>query len=177
MISPAKLSETLKRVNESTGQAVAWITLPMVVLTFAIVVLRYVFDIGWIWMQEIVVWMHAAVFMLAAGYTLKRDEHVRVDIFYRVMSSRRKAWVDILGTLFFLFPVCVFLGATSWDYAANSWLIHEGSQEAGGLPFPFVPVLKSVIPLTAALLALEGIAAALKAVLTLTTKPNSNADD
>jgi TRAP-type mannitol/chloroaromatic compound transport system permease small subunit len=142
--------------------------LPMVAVTFVVVVLRYIFDLGWIWMQESVVWMHAAVFMLAAAYTLNRDEHVRVDIFYRSMSPKRKALVDALGAVVFLFPVSIFLLVTSWDYVSVSWAIREGSREAGGLPYPFVPLLKSVIPLTALLLVLQGITDLIRSVSTLT---------
>lgn len=152
------LSAGLKRFSELTGIAVAWALLPMVAIQFVIVALRYVFDIGWIWMQEGVLWMHAAVFMLAAAYTLHHDEHVRVDIFYRRLSERGRAWVDILGTLILLLPMVIFLIVVSWDYVAVSWAIHEGSREAGGLPYPFVPLLKSLIPLTACLLLLQGIA-------------------
>jgi TRAP-type mannitol/chloroaromatic compound transport system permease small subunit len=132
--------------------------LPMVLVTFLIVVLRYVFDMGWIWMQESVLWMHAAVFMLAAAYTLNRDEHVRVDIFYRGLDPRRRALVDVLGTLLLLLPMMLFLFVSSLDYVGNSWARGEGSREAGGLPFPAVPLLKSLIPLTAGLLILQGVA-------------------
>jgi TRAP-type mannitol/chloroaromatic compound transport system permease small subunit len=130
----------------------------MVLVTFLIVVLRYVFDMGWIWMQESVLWMHAAVFMLAAAYTLNRDEHVRVDIFYRGLDPRRRALVDVLGTLLLLLPMMLFLFVSSLDYVGNSWVRGEGSREAGGLPFPAVPLLKSLIPLTAGLLILQGVA-------------------
>ena len=163
------LGETLSRFSEWTGRIIAWITVPMVVGTFVIVVLRYVFDFGWIWMQEGVVWLHAAVFMLAAAYTLKRDEHVRVDIFYREMSPRRKAIVNAVGTLLFLLPVCAFLALTSWDYVAVSWSIREGSREAGGLPFPFTSLLKTLIPLTAVMIVVQGIADLLASVALLRT--------
>jgi TRAP-type mannitol/chloroaromatic compound transport system permease small subunit len=159
--------EALRRVSELTGSLVAWLTLPMVLGTLVIVILRYAFDLGWIWMQESVVWIHAAVFMLAAAYTLNRDEHVRVDIFYRDMSPRRKALVNVAGTLLFLLPVSVFLLVVSWDYVAVSWRIHEASREAGGLPYPFVPLLKSVIPMTAFLLILQGAADLISGILTL----------
>ena len=154
----------LRSFSEWTGRLVAWLTLPMVIVTMVIVVLRYLFDLGWIWMQESVVWMHAAVFMLAAAYTLKHDEHVRVDIFYREMSEARKAWVNLMGTVIFLLPVCVFLIWTSIDYVQVSWSIREGSREAGGLPYPFVPLLKSLIPVTALLLALQGVADAIRGI-------------
>lgn len=153
-----ELAQKLQRISDLTGKLIAWLTLPMVLATFAVATLRYVFDLGWIWMQESVVWMHAATFMLATAYTLNQDEHVRVDIFYRNMSGRRKAWVDLIGTVVFLVPVAVFLIVSSWDYVAVSWRIHEASREAGGLPFPFVPLLKSLIPLTAVLVLLQGIA-------------------
>lgn len=152
------LSASLKRFSELTGKVVAWAMLPMVAIQFVIVALRYVFDIGWIWMQEGVLWMHAAVFMLAAAYTLQHDGHVRVDIFYRKLSQRGRAWVDILGTVFLLLPMVIFLIIASWDYVSVSWAIQEGSREAGGLRYPFVPVLKSLIPLTAFLLLLQGVA-------------------
>jgi TRAP-type mannitol/chloroaromatic compound transport system permease small subunit len=150
-----------------TGRITAWLMVPMVAGTFVVVVLRYAFDIGWIWMQESVVWVHAAVFMLGAAYTLNRDEHVRVDIFYRGMSPRRQALVDFLGTVLFLMPVTIFLGVTSWDYVATSWRIHEASREAGGLPYPLVPLLKTLIPLTSALLLLQGAAGAIDNLLCL----------
>ena len=84
------------RISNLTGRATAWLTLIMVLLTTIIVVMRYVFDVGLIWMQESVTWMHAAVFMLAAGYTLAMEEHVRVDIFYRRMSPSRRLMVDVI---------------------------------------------------------------------------------
>jgi TRAP-type mannitol/chloroaromatic compound transport system permease small subunit len=140
----------------------------MVLATFVVVVLRYAFDLGWIAMQESITWMHAAVFMLGAAYTLQQDEHVRVDIFYRGMSARGRAIVDLGGTLVFLLPVSIFLGASSWDYVATSWAIQESSREAGGLPYPFVPILKSLMPATALLLILQGIANLLTIALVLT---------
>ena len=126
-----------------TGQSVAWLTLVMVVLTFSIVVFRYGLNQGWIWLQESVTYMHAAVFMLAAAWAFQADEHVRVDIFYRDKPIRHKAWVNLVGTLVFLVPFCIFLLAVGWDYVAASWSAMESSREAGGLPLVFV--LKSLI--------------------------------
>ena len=163
-----RLKTNLERFSDLTGSAIAWLTVLMVLGTFVIVVLRYVFDLGWIAMQESIVWMHATVFMLGASYTLKQNEHVRVDIFYRRMSADRRAWVDVAGTVVFLLPLAVFVAVTSWDYVYTSWAIGEASREAGGLPFPFVPILKSLIPATAALLILQGIADLCGAVLVLT---------
>ena len=165
-----RAQEVLERFSELSGSAVAWLTVLMVLGTFVIVVLRYVFDLGWIAMQESITWMHAAVFMLGAAYTLKRDEHVRVDIFYRRMSARRQALVNMTGTAVFLLPMAVFLTLSSWDYVATSWAIREASREAGGLPYPFVPILKSLIPATALMLILQGIADLIRALLTFTNK-------
>lgn len=161
------VSDKLRRFSELSGRLIAWLTLPMVLGTFVVVVLRYVFDLGWIWMQESIIWMHAAVFMLAAAYTLNRDEHVRVDVIYRGMRPERKALVNLAGTVLFLLPMAVFLVVTSFDYVAVSWRIGESSREAGGLPYPFVPLLKSVIPATAVMLILQGIAAAVDDALVL----------
>lgn len=163
-----RLKSILERISELTGSAMAWLTVLMVLGTFVIVVLRYVFDLGWIAMQESIVWMHAAVFMLGASYTLKHNEHVRVDIFYRGSSAQRRAWVNVVGTVVFLLPLAAFVAVTSWDYVSTSWAIREASREAGGLPFPFVPIMKSLIPATALLLILQGIADLIGAVLVLT---------
>lgn len=161
----SRLLAQLERVNLATGRAIAWLTLAMVLVTFAIVILRYLFDIGWIWLQESVTWMHAAVFMLGAGYTLAKDEHVRVDVFYRRASPGRRALIDATGTLLFLVPVAVFLFWQSLDYVEASWQIREGSRDAGGLAYPAVPLLKSLIPVTAALLLLQAVVMFCRSVL------------
>ena len=154
----------LDRFSEITGQFTAWLTLLMVVVTFVIVVMRYVFDAGLIWMQESVVWMHAFVFMIGAAYTLQRDEHVRVDIFYREMSARGRAWIDLLGVLVFLLPLCIFLALKAWDFVAFSWALAETSRESGGLPYPLLPMLKTVLILMPAAVGLRGMASALRSL-------------
>jgi TRAP-type mannitol/chloroaromatic compound transport system permease small subunit len=159
-----KLVHRIEQFNSAVGQACAWLTLVMVLVTFLIVIMRYVFDLGWIWLQETVIWMHAAVFMLAAAYTLARNEHVRVDIFYKSMSARGQAIVNALGTLFFLIPVAVFLIWSSASYVAMTWRVEETSVEAGGLAYPWVPVLKTFIPVMATLLLLQGIAILLRSI-------------
>ena len=129
----------------------------MVIVTFVIVVMRYVFDAGLIWLQESVTWMHAAVFMIGASYTLQQDEHVRAAVFYRSMSHTRRAWVDLLGVCLFLWPLCAYLAWTSWDFVAVSWKMQEASRESGGLPYPLIPLLKSVLLLMPAVVALQGL--------------------
>jgi len=118
-------------------------------------------------MQESVVWMHAAVFMLGAAYTLFYEDHVRVDIFYRKMSDRGRAAVDFAGTILFLLPVCAWLASSAWDFAAVSWSLHETSREPGGLPYPAIPLLKSCILAMPVLLALQGVSMLLRALRTL----------
>ncbi len=146
----------LDRFSSLTGKATAWLTLAMVLVTFVVVILRYVFDIGLIWLQESVVWMHAFVFMVGAAYTLKHEGHVRVDIFYRAMSPGWRAWVDVIGVAIFLFPLCAFLGYKAIDYVALSWTLHESSREAGGLPYPLLPLLKSTLLIMPLMLGLQG---------------------
>jgi TRAP-type mannitol/chloroaromatic compound transport system permease small subunit len=151
-------------VSIATGRVASWLTLVMVLVTFVIVVMRYVFDAGAVWLQESVIWMHAVVFMIGAAYTLQQQEHVRVDIFYRRMSERRRALVDLLGVALFLLPVCVFLATKAWDFVLVSWQLREGSREPGGLPYPFVPLLKSVLLVMPVALALQGVSMLLRAV-------------
>ncbi len=149
------LSLRLDQVADLVGRSAAWLALALVLVTFAVVMLRYLFQLGWIAMQESILYLHASLFLLGTAYTLRKDGHVRVDIFYRGFSARRKALVDLLGTLFLLLPVCGFLLWASWDYVATAWSIHEGSQEAGGLPYVYL--LKTLIPLTALLLIVQGV--------------------
>jgi TRAP-type mannitol/chloroaromatic compound transport system permease small subunit len=150
-----------------TGKAAAWLTLFMVIVTFIVVVMRYVFDAGLIWLQESVIWMHAVAFMLGAAYTLQQEDHVRVDVFYRDMGPRGRALIDLLGVIVFLFPLCGFLGWKSFDFVAASWSLHEASRESGGLPYPLIPLLKSVLVLMPAAVALQGLSLLLRSFHTL----------
>lgn len=145
----------IDRLSAAVGRLVAWLTIVMVIGTVLIVLLRYLFDTGFIWMQESVTWMHAAVFMLGAAWALRSGDHVRVDIFYKQMTPRYQGWVDLLGTLFFLLPLCGYIFFESLPYVQQSWEIAERSREASGLPGLFL--LKTLIPLTALLLALQGV--------------------
>ena len=160
-----RIARFIDDLSERTGQVIAWLTLGTVLLTFTVVVLRYGFDSGSIAMQEAVTYLHAAVFMLGAAYTLKHDGHVRVDIVYRRLSARGQALVNLLGTLLLLLPVCLYILISSWEYVAISWNLREGSQEAGGLNAVFL--LKTAIPVMAVLLMLQGSAIVLHSLLQL----------
>ena len=168
MSNPASgLDSVIDRFSIATGHLVSWLTLLMVLVTFVIVILRYWFDIGFIWLQESVTWMHATVFMLGTAYTLQREEHVRVDIFYREMGDRRRALVNLIGVLLFLFPLCALFIVSGFDYAAASWRVAEESRNSGGLPYPAVPLLKSVLIIMPLALALQGTALIMRSVRSL----------
>ena len=157
----------LDRFSVATGRAAAWLTLLMVLVTFFIVVLRYIFGAGAIWLQESLTWMHAAVFMLGAAYTLQADGHVRVDVFYRDLSDKRKAWVNLLGVLLFLFPLCGFFIYESVNYVAAAWRFGEVSRNAGGLPYPAVPLLKSILIVMPVTVSMQGLSMLLTSIKTL----------
>lgn len=143
----------LEKLVAWTGRVVAWLTLLMVVLTFSVVILRYGFNLGWIWLQESITYFHATVFMLAAAWAYQLDAHVRVDIFYRDASDTQKAWVNLAGSFLFLIPFCLFMLYIGWDYVYPSWRLLEGSREAGGLPLVYL--LKSLILLFPVILLLQ----------------------
>jgi len=163
-VSPGKqaalrtLIRGVNSANELLGRAIAWLTLALVLITFTIVVMRYLFQTGSIALQESLLYLHSLIFLLGAAYTLKHEGHVRVDIFYRSMSTKGKAWVDLLGALFLLVPCCLFIFAISWDYVARSWSFFEGSGEAGGLDAVYL--LKSLLLLMPLTLLLQGLALA-----------------
>jgi TRAP-type mannitol/chloroaromatic compound transport system permease small subunit len=155
----------IDRLNDAIGRGIAWLTLAMVLITFSVVILRYVYSIGWVWMQESYVWLHGIVFMVGAGYTLLHNGHVRVDIIYRPSDYRYKAVIDILGSLLLLLPLVGLVFVTSFGYVADSWIRLEESREAGGLPGLFL--LKSMVLVFCVLLGLQGLALAGRSLLAL----------
>jgi len=155
----------LDRAAEWTGRVVSWLVLLMVLATFGVVLLRYAFGYGRIWMQELSTWAHAFVFLLAAAYTLKHDEHVRVDILYKAASPRRRALIDLLGALLLLVPASLLILLSSWDFAATAWSIGESSGETGGLSALYL--LKAAIPVAAILLLLQALSQIARALLGL----------
>lgn len=160
-------TNVLDRISIVAGRSASWLTLFMVLVTFVVVIMRYVFDAGAVWLQESVIWMHAVVFMLGAAYTLQQEEHVRVDIFYRNMSATRRGWVDLLGTVFFLLPLSLFLAYTAWDFVVVSWQLRETSREPGGLPYPLISLLKTMLLLMPLALTLQGISMLLVSIRTI----------
>lgn len=150
----------LDRVGSACGKLAAWLCLLMAAATGLVVVLRYGFNAGSQALQESVNYLHAAAFMLGAAYTLQCDAHVRVDIFYRRWSPRTRAWIDCIGSIVLLAPMCVFILWISIPYVADAWSIRESSADPGGLPAVFL--LKSLIPVLAVTLLLQGLAEILR---------------
>ena len=165
MLRLLKLLDICESVNRFLARGLAWLLLFMTVLCFMVVVLRYVLEINWVWAQELVVYSHGLLFMLCVGYTLLQEGHVRVDIFYRDFSPRRKAAVDIMGVLLFLVPFCLLVLFYSIPYVITSWQNWEGSPQADGLPLVFL--LKTAIIIMPLLLLLQGGALGIRSFLVL----------
>ena len=161
----ASLARLIDALNDAVGRFTAWAALAMVIVQFAVVVLRHVFGLGSIMLQESVVYLHAILFMVGSGYTLLHVGHVRVDIFYRHAAARKKALIDLAGVVIFLIPVCLLIWWVSWPYVVNSWLIFEGSRETSGIQAVFL--LKTVIPLFSALTLMQGISLAARSLIVL----------
>ena len=166
----------LEKISEWCGRAVSWCILVMVLIIGYDVFMRFVFSISSGALQELEWHLFAIVFLLGASYTLKHDGHVRVDIFYqsRYVSEVKRAWIDLLGTILFLFPFCILVIVASWDFVAYSFDVAEGSPDAGGLPYRFI--LKSAIPLGFALLIVQGLAMVLRSIKTI-FMPSANLPD
>jgi TRAP-type mannitol/chloroaromatic compound transport system permease small subunit len=158
-------ADALDRINRAVGLCVRWAALLMVVIQFAIVALRYAFGVSDIALNESVLYLHAAMFMLGAGYTLLVDAHVRVDIFYAKAGPRRRAAIDLFGHLVFLWPTVLVILYWSWPSVRNSWAILEGPISVGGIPASFL--LKSLIPAFCVLLLLQGLSMAIRSALRL----------
>ncbi len=150
------LANALDKVNMGVAYVVRWLALAMMLVQFTIVVGRYAFGANSIALQESVLYMHAALFMLAAGYTLLVDKHVRVDVFYAKATPEVRRRIDIFGHLFLLMPSMIALIYWSWPSVRNSWAILEGPISVGGIEAVFL--LKSLIPAFSVLVMLQSLA-------------------
>jgi TRAP-type mannitol/chloroaromatic compound transport system permease small subunit len=165
-----RLADRIHQFATAIGRAAAWLVLVVVVLQFAVVLLRYLFDAGSNWLQESIVYAHAFAFLLAAAWVLGTNGHVRVDVFYREASPRARAWIDLLGAIFLLLPMAGLILWFSLPYVGRAWSILERSQEASGLPAVFL--LKTAIPLAAALLILQAVAEIIRSASLLARRPS-----
>jgi TRAP-type mannitol/chloroaromatic compound transport system permease small subunit len=165
-----RLCAWIDAVSEWTGRATAWLVLGMVLLIAYDVAMRYLFRVGSVALQELEWHLFAPIFLLGAAYTLKHDDHVRVDVLYqsRWMGARRRAWVDLVGTVLFLVPFCLLVIVSSWPFVQSAFVHAEGSPDPGGLPYRWV--LKATIPAGFGLLMLQGLANALRALQTVLEK-------
>lgn len=159
------IADTISTFNDRLGRVTAWLALLMVLVQFVVVLMRYVFGVGSIAMQESIVYMHGVLFMVGAGYTLLHDGHVRVDIFYRGADLRAKATIDLLGSLFLLLPVVTLVWIYSLPYVTRAWSVLEGSKETSGIQGVYL--LKTVVLAFCALVALQGIALAVRSLVVL----------
>ena len=169
MLRTNRIKTGIEAVTEWVGGIASWLALILVMTTGLVVLLRYAFQSGSIPLQESLIYINAVLFTLGAAFTLKRDGHVRVDIFYSRLSRRKQASVNLGGTLLFLLPVCGFILWSSWDYVSLSWQIRERSAETSGLPIVYL--LKTTILLLAAFLLWQGVAEVLKAVAVIRGGP------
>ncbi|MEL7528540.1 MAG: TRAP transporter small permease subunit [Pseudomonadota bacterium] len=160
-----RLAGVLERVNSLIGNTLCWAALAMLLLQFVIVLLRYVFGYSYIFLDEGVLYLHASLFMLGAGYTFLVNAHVRVDIFYARCSERTQAWIDLFGHLFLLTPALLLLIWFSWPYVRGSWTIMEGAISVGGIPASYL--LKTLIPAYCVLLLIQGVAAFIRDIVKL----------
>lgn len=165
------LAQRIDRFNDVIGQKIAWVGLAMAGVQFTVVLMRYIFGVSEIWLQESILYMHSILFMLGAGYTLLHNGHVRIDIFYRDAPSESKAWVDLIGVCVFLVPICVTIFYIAWPYVANAWAIQEGSRETSGIQAVYL--LKAVILVFAGLLLLQGISMAIHSIAVLMGREES----
>ncbi len=160
MPSLRSVARAIDAFQERVGRAVAWLMFLMVVIVFGDVVLRYAFNRSYVWTQELEWHMFGVVYLLAAGYTMLYDEHVRVDILYSRFSPRKKAWFDFVLLFVFFLPSCLAILYTTWPFVKASFAVNEGSPDPGGIPARWV--LKSVILVGFGLLILQGISQAIK---------------
>jgi TRAP-type mannitol/chloroaromatic compound transport system permease small subunit len=165
MAALARACRWIDRLNETVGRAAAWLLLVMIAVVFLVVLLRYGLGWGRIWLQEAYLWLHAAAFLLGAAYTLRHDGHVRIDVFYARAGARARAWIDLAGGAVLLLPFLGCVLISSLPYVETSWSQLERSREPGGLPGVFL--LKTLIPLMALLMLLQGLALMGKAWLGL----------
>lgn len=169
--SAQRMLALLDAITEYTGRSTAWLTLVMVIVTCIVVGLRHLFDMGSIALQESVTYMHAAVFMLGAAFTLQRAGHVRVDLFYRYYSVRTRAWIDALGGLLFTLPVMLFIGIGSLGFVGESWRISETSPDSGGIGYVYI--FKTLLPIMALSVVLQAVAEVLRNLLVLMNIPST----
>lgn len=161
----------IDRLNEVVGKTVSWLSLILVLLIVIDVFLRYALKFSIPATFELEWHIFAAIFLLGSGWTLRNDQHVRVDLFYQRFSDKGKSWVNLIGSLVLLLPFCVVGFTESLDFVINSWKVNETSPDPGGLPARYL--IKSCIPIGFFLTGLQGISIALKSMRVLLDRESS----
>jgi TRAP-type mannitol/chloroaromatic compound transport system permease small subunit len=168
MIVLKKAAALIDGLNELVGGITAWTALLLVVVVFTDVIMRYVFKTSYVFVQELEWHVFSFIFLIGAGYTLLRDGHVRVDIIYQRLGFRKRAWVNLIGVIFFALPGCFLVIFTTWKFTANSWSIMEGSPDPGGIPYRYL--IKGAMPVGFGLLFLQALSLGLHSFLQLIGK-------
>ena len=165
-----QLSVRLEQFSERTGMLVSWLVLAMVLLVSYDVAMRYFFQSGSVALQEMEWHLFSLIFLIGAAYTLKHDDHVRLDLFYKskFMDDRRRAWIDLFGSIFLLIPFCILIISSAWPFVYQSYIHLEGSPDPGGLPYRWI--LKASIPLGFTFLLLQGVSDIVKNLSTVLGK-------
>lgn len=160
-----KIAEIINNFNAFFGKAISWLSFILVLIVTGDVVSRYIFNASSVAVQELEWHIFAALFLLGATYTLRVDDHVRVDVMYSLLNNRKKAWINLIGTIVFLIPFCLLVIYTSYRFVYNSWLFGEISPDPGGLPARYI--IKSVLPLSFLLLLIQGISMFLTSLINI----------
>jgi TRAP-type mannitol/chloroaromatic compound transport system permease small subunit len=160
-----QLASLIDAFNGFIGRIVSWAVLPVALVAFAVVAMRYTMGTGYPWLQESYIWLHGAAVLLVSAWVLQNGGHVRVDLFYKSASAKRKAWIDLIGVIFFLLPMMGFLGWWSIPLVERSWRLMERSPTNDGLTFVYL--MKTVIPVFCVLVMLQGLAMLLRSVATI----------
>ena len=165
-----QLSVRLEQFSERTGMLVSWLVLAMVLLVSYDVAMRYFFQSGSVALQEMEWHLFSLIFLIGAAYTLKHDDHVRLDLFYKskFMDDRRRAWIDLFGSIFLLIPFCILIILSAWPFVYQSYIHLAGSPDHGGLPYRWI--LKASIPLGFTFLLLQGVSDIVKNLSTVLGK-------
>jgi len=164
-----RIVKAIDRFSELTGKTVSWFTLVLVILVTLNVILRYTFNISFVFMEQLQWHLYALIFLLGAAFTLRYNGHVRVDVFYQRLGKKTRAFINITGCLLFLFPGCFLVIKTSIPFVESSWAMQEGSADPGGLPARYI--LKAIIPLAFAMLTLQGVSMFVKNLFILAGNP------
>jgi TRAP-type mannitol/chloroaromatic compound transport system permease small subunit len=169
------ISRWIDALNRQVGNFVAWTTALVVVVVFVDVVMRYAFDTSFVFTQELEWHLFAFIFLMGAGYTLLKDGHVRVDIFYQRLGPKARAWINFVGVLLFLIPGCIMIISTSLKFTLTAYSVMEGSPDPGGIPYRWI--LKACIPAGFVLVLLQGLSLGIQSLLTILGKNDGHAGE